>query len=250
MMTGAKPGGGAEPVCQAGADQQVAVTVRTGAQLDRQRDVQDGARTVDGRIQGAEQDDRQRDGLGGQRLEPDGQLLQRVAVGGGATGGAHSQPGDHGGGYDEAGRVDRDTDDRAAGQQQQAADARPYDNHEILQRGEDGVRGGKILLADDLGSQRARGGPVGRQHRGRQGREDQNEANRSVNRDHDCHPRHQHRAGHRRGDEDGNALVAVRDHAAVAGEQQAGSPAADSQGRQPLRGMGAVEYVHRDHDQV
>ncbi len=61
----------------------------------------------------------------------------------------------------------------------------------------------------------------------------------------DRHPGHDHRAGSRRGDHDGRPLVAVRDHAAVAGQHQARGPAADTGGGHPLGGMGAVEDVHR-----
>ena len=48
--------------------------------------------------------------------------------------------------------------------------------------GEDGVRRGEVPLADDLGSQRARGGPVGRQRgRGEGGeREHQTQTGASV----------------------------------------------------------------------
>ena len=81
-------------------------------------------------------------------------------------GGAHPQPGEQGGRDDEAGRVDRHADDRPTGQQQQAAYAGPDHHHEILQRREDGVGSGEVLLADDFGGQRARGGPVRRQNDG------------------------------------------------------------------------------------
>ena len=80
--------------------------------------------------------------------------------------------------------------------------------------------------------------------------EGQDEADGASDRDHDRDAGHERRAGQGGDDEDGHPLVAVREHAAVAGQQQAGSPAAEAQDSQPLGRVGAVEDVHRDHDEA
>jgi len=150
--------------------------------------------------------------------------------------------------HEEARRVQRQAEHRRVEEQQQSADRRPDHDDDVLERREEGVRGGQGLLLHDLRGQGARGRPIRCvRQRGDHLQEDEEQDGR---RDGD-HDRLRDGDDARRGRRHGHhaaPVVPVGDQAAEGCDDHAGDPLGGADRGEQRERLGPLEHHHGEDD--